>query len=151
LALRNTAFLKPLPGDVLVRTSETVPFVVVTVVGGALLSVALFSSRQVVAQSLLSPSFTTAQADSGKAVYMQSCESCHGPNLDDGPFAPPLKGLDFRQVWFGQSAGPLFDYISEKMPPAGPGSLGDEKYLQLLAYLLQQNDLIAGSTPLPSD
>ena len=73
------------------------------------------------AQSLVSPSFTTAQAESGKAAYAQSCESCHGANLDDGPFAPPLKGVEFRQAWFGQSAQPLFDYMSEKMPPAGPG------------------------------
>jgi alcohol dehydrogenase (cytochrome c) len=116
------------------------------------LGVTAFSiGTRVGAQSLVSPSFTTAQAESGKAAYEQSCESCHGTNLDDGPFAPPLKGAEFRQVWFGQSAAPLFDYMSEKMPPAGPGSLGDEKYLQILAYMLQQNGLIAGTTPLPSD
>jgi alcohol dehydrogenase (cytochrome c) len=117
----------------------------------ALWVIALAIGARVVAQSLVSPSFTAAQAEAGKSAYAQSCDSCHGTNLDDGPFAPPLKGVEFRQVWFGQPADPLFEYISEKMPPAGPGSLGDDQYLQILAYMLQQNGLIPGATPLPSD
>ena len=98
------------------------------------------------AQSLVSPSFTTAQAESGKAAYAQSCESCHGANLDDGEFAPPLKGVEFRSA-VGRKAGrrPLFNHMSETMPPAAPGSLGDENYAQMLAYVMQENGVIAGT------
>ena len=115
---------------------------------GSLLLVMRSADSGVGAQALVSPSFTTAQATSGKAAYAQSCESCHGANLDDGEFAPPLKGVEFRQAWFGQAAEPLFNHIAEKMPPAAPGGLGEGTYIQILAYLLQQNGLVAGDTPL---
>jgi mono/diheme cytochrome c family protein len=48
------------------------------------------------AQSVATPSFTDAQATQGKAVYDRNCLSCHGANLDDGEFGPPLKGVEFR-------------------------------------------------------
>ncbi|MEQ1574584.1 MAG: PQQ-binding-like beta-propeller repeat protein, partial [Vicinamibacterales bacterium] len=102
------------------------------------------------AQSLLPSSYTAAQAAAGQVAYAQNCASCHGQNLDDGAFAPPLSGVEFRQGWFGQSAEPLFARLST-MPPAAPGSLGDERYAQVLAFLLQRNDLAAGETAVPSD
>ena len=34
------------------------------------------------------------------------------------------------------------------MPPASPGSLSDETYASLVAYILQVNDYAAGETPL---
>jgi len=48
------------------------------------------------AQSLALPVYTAGQAVQGKQVYEQSCGSCHGPGLDDGEFAPPLRGVDLR-------------------------------------------------------
>ena len=35
--------------------------------------------------------YTAEQADAGFAAYAQHCASCHGENLDDGPFSPPLR------------------------------------------------------------
>mgnify|MGYP003345363480 CR=1 FL=1 len=83
------------------------------------------------AQSLVSPSFTAAQQAAGQATYAQSCASCHGPNMDDGEFAPPLKGVEFRGIWFGKTADALFEKI-ETMPPTAPGSLGAQKHAELL-------------------
>ena len=77
------------------------------------------------AQSLAAPTFTAAQQNAGDAIYKESCASCHGKNLDDGEFGPPLKGVEFRSAWFGRPAGVLFTTI-ETMPPAAPGSLGAE-------------------------
>jgi alcohol dehydrogenase (cytochrome c) len=102
------------------------------------------------AQSLGAPTFTTAQQTAGDAIYQESCASCHGKNLDDGEFGPPLKGVEFRSAWFGRSADVVFAKI-EAMPPAAPGSLGAEKHVNLLAYLMSQNQLIAGTRQLPSD
>src|SRR5262245_2392164 len=73
-------------------------------------------------------SYTDAQAERGRAVYSTSCASCHGPNLDDGPFAPPLKGVDFRTKWGSgrrESLDPLFTTTATRMPPDRPGGLGD--------------------------
>jgi PQQ-dependent dehydrogenase (methanol/ethanol family) len=95
-------------------------------------------------------SFTGAQSDRGQALYTDHCVSCHGQNLDDGPFAPPLKGVDFRQKWDGPSVEPLFTFTSSKMPPDRPGTLGDDGYAQLLAYILHENGTRPGTNELPA-
>jgi alcohol dehydrogenase (cytochrome c) len=102
------------------------------------------------AQSLAAPVFTTAQQSAGESTYKESCASCHGKNLDDGEFGPPLKGPEFRSAWFGRTADVLLTKL-ETMPPAAPGSLGAGKHVDLLAYLMSQNQLVASDKPLPAD
>ena len=103
------------------------------------------------AQSLASPTYASAQAGAGRTTYGQSCASCHGANLDDGEFAPPLKGASFQQLWGGKTVDDLFTYVTTKMPPGAPNSLGEDKYAEILAFLLQANGVAAGTTSLPSD
>ena len=98
-----------------------------------------------------SPSYTTAQSERGKAAYSLSCSLCHGPNLDDGEFGPPLKGNRFRDGWVGKTAQELYDYTSRSMPSAAPNSLGSATYADLLAYILQNNDVAASDRPFPTD
>jgi mono/diheme cytochrome c family protein len=52
--------------------------------------------------------FTEPQAVRGKAAYGESCASCHGPNLNDGQFAAPLKGAAFKTHWHDQSPNALW-------------------------------------------
>src|SRR5262245_20271801 len=111
----------------------------------------LQSPRGLRAQSLALPTYTAGQAALGKQAYDQTCASCHGTNLDDGEFAPPLEGADFRLRWGGKPVDALFDQMSRTMPPGVPGSLGDATYAQLLAYLIQKNGVIAANRELPSD
>src|SRR5262249_49712077 len=85
-----------------------------------------------------SPTYVARQAAAGKTVYAGQCASCNGTNLNDGESGPPLKGVEFQQRWGGKAADTLFDYVSEKMPPGAPGSLGEEQYTRILAFLLQQ-------------
>jgi len=107
---------------------------------------------QVEAQSALTPlSFSTGQADRGRAVYAERCASCHGEYLDDGQFGTPLKGVSFRAKWGGRSAEALLTYMTANMPPERPGSLGVENYTQVLAFMLQENGLQAGERELPAD
>ncbi|MGE3404850.1 MAG: PQQ-binding-like beta-propeller repeat protein [Vicinamibacterales bacterium] len=101
-------------------------------------------------QQLAAPAFTATQATAGEAVYKQSCASCHGAALDDGSFAPPLRGPEFRGIWFGRTADQLFEKI-ETMPPAAPGTLGADRHAELLAYIMSQNQLAAGDRPVPTD
>src|SRR5688572_32850588 len=109
-------------------------------------------SSQLAAQAprLTAAGFSAAQAERGQAAYAEHCASCHGANLDDGAFAPPLSGLDFRQKWGDQSPEALFTKTSSSMPPARPGSLSDETYSELLAYILRENGVRAGERPLPA-
>src|SRR3954471_8734500 len=119
---------------------------------GVLLGAARFAAHVSAQQAQPTPlSYTADQADKGFGLYAEHCASCHGPNLDDGAYAPPLKGIDFRQKWGVRSAEPLFTYTSTKMPPSRPGTLGDPVYAQLLAYVLQENGAPAGARELPGD
>ncbi|MDE3108323.1 MAG: PQQ-binding-like beta-propeller repeat protein [Acidobacteriota bacterium] len=95
-----------------------------------------------------SPSFSAAQAERGKTAYANSCANCHGSNLDDGEFGPPLKGTAFQQKWGAQSPAALFSYMLQKMPPTNPGQLGSQEYADLEAYVLQANGAAAGATEL---
>ena len=95
--------------------------------------------------------YTAEQADAGLDAYAQHCASCHGENLDDGPFAPPLKGVAFREAWLPRSLEALFTLTSTTMPEDRPGALGDEAYAQLLALILQENGVEPGMTALPAD
>ena len=95
--------------------------------------------------------YTAEQADAGLAAYQQQCASCHGENLDDGPFAPPLRGIAFRAKWYSRSVEALFTETVDTMPQDRPDSLGDETYTDLIAFLLQENGIEAGPDPLPAD
>jgi mono/diheme cytochrome c family protein len=79
---------------------------------------------------------TASQATAGKAVYSQSCASCHGASLQ-GSAGPALTGSAFTSAY--PSAGKLYDYVRKNMPLGAPGSLSTAQYQQVTAYLLQQN------------
>jgi alcohol dehydrogenase (cytochrome c) len=108
--------------------------------GGAAIAQSLFDSGSV--------GFTEQQASRGRVAYTESCASCHGPNLDDGQFAPPVRGAAFKAHWHDQSPEALRSLIMKRMPPASPGSLGSRTYADIEAYLLQENGDKAGSAEL---
>jgi alcohol dehydrogenase (cytochrome c) len=93
-------------------------------------------------------SYTAAQAARGRAAYNDNCSACHGGNLDDGQFGPPVKGAAFRMQWHDQSPSALLTFVSTKMPPTAPNSLDDQTYADIDAYLLQQNGQSPGATEL---
>src|SRR3984885_13489924 len=101
------------------------------------------------AQSQGAVTFTAAQATEGQSAYAQNCAGCHGQGLDDGEFAPPLKGTAFTAQWGGKSVGELFDYLSTKMPPSNAGALGDAVYRQIAAFVLQSNGVPLDAKNLP--
>jgi mono/diheme cytochrome c family protein len=96
-------------------------------------------------------SYTTAQAERGRAVYAEHCASCHGPHLDDGAFGPSLVGVEFRLKWGSSSVAELFQDTSTRMPPAAPGSLGDARYAELVSLMLQANGSPVGAQELAVD
>jgi mono/diheme cytochrome c family protein len=92
------------------------------------------------------PQFTAVQAAAGKTAFDADCAVCHGNTLRNGTMGPPLAGEAFRAVWAGRSVRALYE-SAKTMPPANPGSLSDETYANLVAYVLQMNDYAAGETP----
>ncbi len=94
--------------------------------------------------------YTQAQAQAGHGKFLGNCARCHGPTLM-GRSAPALKGPNFANVKSGFSVGDIFNIVAQNMPAADPGSLGHDDYVEIMAYLLQQNGYPAGSKPLDFD
>jgi len=46
------------------------------------------------------------------------------------------------------TAGGLYDFISVAMPPDAPGTLGENTYLDIIAYIMSFNGAEPGSAPL---
>lgn len=100
------------------------------------------------ASSALAGGFTAEQAAAGKTAYDSQCSQCHGRQLE-GPDAPALAGPDIMQNW--HTAAGLYDFISVAMPPSAPGLLGEETYLNIVAYIMQFNGAQPGDTPMTAD
>jgi cytochrome c len=89
--------------------------------------------------------YTPAQAASGKSIYTRSCTVCHLDSLAGGANeAPALKGKQFLSEWEGKPLRSLFGRIISTMPSDDPGSLSEQETLDVLAYLLQENDYRSG-------
>ena len=97
------------------------------------------------------PTFTSVQSSNGQSAYARLCARCHGSNLDDGEFGPPLRGTVFVARWRGRSLAELDSLLKNTMPPDSPGSLSDRTYADLMAFLLSQVGVSATDAELSSE
>ena len=89
--------------------------------------------------------YTAAQAEAGHAAYVASCAGCHRANLAGGGDAPALGGNGFMSSFGGRSTKDLYNFIATSMPAGAPGSLSEEQYTNITAYLLYANGAKAGT------
>src|SRR5687768_10581151 len=73
--------------------------------------------------------YTLEEANAGKEMYAGLCASCHTAASHTGPM--------FKTKWAGRPLSDLYTYMRTMMPKNEPGSLADEDYSSLLAYMLQ--------------
>ncbi|HEV2513857.1 MAG TPA: cytochrome c [Devosia sp.] len=118
-------------------SSKITPLAVVAALAGAVAAGPAFAGG-----------FTAEQATAGETAYNSNCAQCHGKQLE-GPDAPGLAGSDVMQNW--ATAGGLYDFIHVAMPPSAPGQLGDETYLNIIAYIMKFNGAEPGDEPLTTD
>lgn len=101
--------------------------------------------------------YTEAQAARGRRIYSGACGLCHGRRLNGAPddpdmvSTPPLARARFLRVWEGRSLAALLAYTRLTMPEDNPGSLGDEEYVDVVAYMLSMSRMPAGGDELPAD
>lgn len=81
------------------------------------------------------------QLAAGRGTYAEQCATCHGPTLDGGQFAPPIKGEAFRKRWGGRTLEELYQYVTTSMPPANAGGLDKPSYAALIALMAEANDV----------
>ena len=94
--------------------------------------------------------FTDAQAAAGRSSYFANCVGCHMADLRGSNEARPLVGADFLRTWRDRTVQELVAYLSVAMPPppASPGSLGPQSYVNLAAFLLAANGAMPGASEL---
>jgi mono/diheme cytochrome c family protein len=91
--------------------------------------------------------YTTAQAANGAKAYQKACASCHGANLQGG-MGPALVGRQFWLTYGGKKVSTLWSAVHTEMPMMAPGSVSAKNSIDIMAFLLQKNGVLAGSTPL---
>lgn len=95
------------------------------------------------APALLHGAFSSAQAARGETKFKEACSACH--NIDE------MAGARFRASWADQTAGDLFDFLSNAMPQGDPGSLTPDEYRDVIAFFLSRSGYPAGERELPAD
>jgi cytochrome c len=91
---------------------------------------------------------TTAgqQAVAGQTAFATYCARCHG-DKGQGITGPTLIGTGNTLDKYG-TAQALLNFIDTTMPVNAPGSLSQQDYLDILSYLLVQNNFVSSSTAL---
>ena len=95
--------------------------------------------------------YTKAQAVKGQQVFAHNCVACHGGN-EQGKSGPAIAGKAFlkRAKLLGWSVEDMRHVVVSTMPRNNPGSLSDQQYANVLAYLLASDCYPAGQTPFPT-
>lgn len=86
----------------------------------------------------LLPWFTEAQAEIGRTTFVANCVACHGTSMF---------GI-FRRY---STVERYFNFISGSMPKHLPGSLPEEDYLSIVAFLLRASGFKPGGAELTAE
>ena len=87
--------------------------------------------------------YTAAQAQRGEQVYSSTCASCHQNEK--------FIGKEFVDNWGDRRVGDFFQLVRQTMPVDNPGSLKDQQYLDVTAYILKANHAPATTDSLSAD
>lgn len=87
--------------------------------------------------------YTNDQAKKGEDTYGKFCVSCHE--------AIEHAGAVFEDAWSGRPLFEFWDKIRTTMPDDEPGTLKDQQYTDIVAYMLKLSGYPAGDTELAND
>jgi len=114
-----------------------------------LVVVVLAAGTVLPARGAATSAFTPAQATRGEFIFVKTCATCHGAQLE-GAAGPPLQGASFgTSLTTGHlTTATLYAFIRGSMPMNAPGSLTPQQYLDVLAFILSKNGYPSGDRPL---
>ncbi len=110
---------------------------------------AILASQAPPTKSVWDGVYTEEQAKRGGDAYRAVCSSCHRADLSG--YNGVLRGTTFMDRWREDNLESLFNNIRTTMPRNNPGTLRPDTYLDIVTYILQQNDFPAGATDLQPD
>jgi S-disulfanyl-L-cysteine oxidoreductase SoxD len=96
--------------------------------------------------------YTDEQAAAGQMIYASGCSVCHGKQLEGVPDEgnPALAAASFMIEWDGQTMADLVRHI-HAAPNDQPGDIDPLTGVQLAAFILNQNGVPPGKTPLSTN
>jgi cytochrome c len=96
----------------------------------------------------LSPEWVAAWELGDQTCWSSKCHASNHPQegFELPKFIPAV--VSPSVVYRFETALDLHDYLQEKMPWHAPGSLKEEEYWQLTAYLVRENGIDSGQAPL---
>ncbi|GAB1344874.1 HupE/UreJ family protein [Gemmatimonas sp.] len=94
-------------------------------------------------RSTMAGVYTADQATKGREVFNSNCLGCHT--------TASHQGTAFQLKWFGRPLFDLFDYVSQAMPKAAPGTLTEDEYVWVTAYILRLNGMPPGRVELNAE
>ena len=86
--------------------------------------------------------FTLEQVDRGQYEFSVVCEECHSTS--------EFRGQNFEFSWRRRTAWDFYRTVTQTMPENAPGSLMDEQYVDVIAYILEMNGFEPGDAELPA-
>ncbi|MEE2777390.1 MAG: c-type cytochrome [Acidobacteriota bacterium] len=101
--------------------------------------------------SVLGGVYTELQAARGFRAYRGVCQECHKSDLGGEDMAPGLVGVAFSFRWRNKTLADIFTSLKTTMPLERAGSLTDQAYVDLVAFLLSKNDYPTGDDELAPD
>lgn len=123
-------------------------------VRGSVLAIALLAGAGAFAagRTTLDGVFSQEQADRGRNVYNRSCARCHQADLNGTGGAPALRTVTFTENWREGYVNNLFHHIQTWMPPQDrKGTLPEQEYIDVTAYILAANEFPAGPKELTKE
>lgn len=96
--------------------------------------------------------YTDQQAVQGAKIYPSACSECHGKALEGVPDEgdPALASSGFMVEWDGQTMADLVRHIHIG-PSDNSGGMDPDTAVALAAFILNQNGVPSGKTPLSTD
>src|SRR6478672_3642072 len=94
-------------------------------------------------KSALQGVYTDAQASRGDNEHASNCTSCHSTTNYAGPA--------FVKTWVGRTAFDMFEQLRTTMPDDSSGSLSQQQYVDIVAYILKINGYPSGADSLSTD
>ncbi|XUX00768.1 MAG: c-type cytochrome [Dehalogenimonas sp.] len=93
-----------------------------------------------------------ALANQGQSVYANKCVSCHGANGQGTGVGPAVWGSNYQPgiyngaTLFAPNGQAMLNFISSSMPLNAPGSLSHSEAINVLCYLLIQDNQVTPSS-----
>jgi mono/diheme cytochrome c family protein len=95
--------------------------------------------------------YTQQQADRGAVTFASTCSRCHSAEPNGGEEGRNVAGKAFWNSFRESTVDHLLDFVSKNMPNGAGGSLSADTYADLVAYILNRNDLPAGPKELTKE